>query len=276
MGAVGGGGYFREYSLMIMTTVLLVLVILIQAGVIGIVSYSKRKGENAADIDDNREKYYQAEKGKNLATQEDIEQITKSIESIKNEISYENLRKHNAIQERERRFLNILHIAEEIQMQQAIVYFSMYQVENASVMNNSIKETNKLLMELNHEYRLIISSYKDINSLQNLRDLVDSLRPYATEICVAATNAASFMTSWRSFMDMFLQNSDDSVKAAVLQQATNNKNSLEQYRDKLVFEEKEKVADALSGYVVFLSKLFKVDFNINYELPQIKPVIKKD
>ena len=71
-----------------------------QAALLWIEAFSKRKGENAADIDDNREKFYEAEKGKNLATKEDIEEITKSIEQIKNEISYENLRKHNAIQER--------------------------------------------------------------------------------------------------------------------------------------------------------------------------------
>ena len=140
-----------DSSFVIMTTVLIVLVLLMEVCQIWIISFSKRKGENAADIDDNREKYYEAEKGKNLATKEDIEQITKSIENIKNKISYENLRKHNAIQEREKRFLNVLHIAESIQMQQAIVYFSMYQVENASVMTNAIKDTNQLLMELNHE-----------------------------------------------------------------------------------------------------------------------------
>lgn len=247
-----------------------------EACLIWMQAFSKQKGENAADIDDNREKYYEAEKGKNLATKEDIEQITASIESIKNEISYENLRKHNAIQERERRFLSVLHIAESMQMQQAMVFYSMYQVENASVMINAIKETNKLLMELNHEYRLIISSYKDTSSLENLNSLVTCLRPYATEICVAATNAASFMTSWKSFMDMFLQNSDSSVRTTALQQAAVNKEGLEQYRDKLIFDEKDKVVNAISDYVVFLSRLFKVDFNINYEVPKVEPVIKKD
>lgn len=258
-----------------MTLALLMLVLLMQAGLIWIVAFSRRKGENAADVDDNRKKYYEAEKGKNLATKEDIEQITKSIKNIKNEISYENLRKHNAIQEREKRFLNVLHIAESIQIQQAMVFFSMYQVENVSVMSNAIKETNQLLMELNHEYRLIISSYKDVNALQNLTTLVKCLRPYATEICVAATNAATFMTSWKGFMDMFFQNSDSSVRTTALQQATTNKDGLEQYREKLVFEEKDKVEDAISDYVVFLSRLFKVVLNINYEVPRINPVIKQ-
>lgn len=255
--------------------ILLILVLVLQACMLWLEAFSKRKGENAADIDDNREKYYEAEKGKNLATKEDIKEITKSIEIIKNEISYENLRKHNAIQERERRFLNVLQIAENIQMQQALVIYSMYQVENASVMMNTIKETNKLLMELNHEYRLIITSYKDLNALKNLDELVQHLRPYAIEICVAASNAATFMTNWKSFMDMFMQNSDSSIKKTAMQQAVVNKQSLDKYRENLGFKEQEKVKNAISDYVVFLSKLFNVDFNINYEVPIIKPVVKK-
>ena len=257
-----------------MIAALLILNLLMQIGLLWLVAFSKRKGENAADIDDNREKYYEAEKGKNLATKEDIEQITKSIEIIKNEISYENLRKHNAIQERERRFLNVLHIAESIQMQQALVFYSMYQVENAKVMTDSIKETNKLLMELNHEYRLIMCSYKDLKALKNLEDLVKHLRSYAMEICLAASNAASYMTSWRSIMDMCMQNKDSSITTMAMQQAAIYKTSLDQYRDNLSFEEKDKVTDAISDYVVFLSRLFNVDFNINYEVPQLEPVQK--
>ena len=245
-----------------------------QAALLWIEAFSKRKGENAADIDDNREKFYEAEKGKNLATKEDIEEITKSIEQIKNEISYKNLRKHNAIQERERRFLNVLHLAENIQMQQTLVFYSMYQMENAAVMMNAIKETNELLMELNHEYRLIITSYKDLNALQNLDEVVKHIRPYAMEICLAASNAASFMTNWKSYMNMFMQNNDSSIKTTAMKQAVANKESLDNYRDKLTFEEKEKVTDAISDYVVFLSRLFKVDFNINYEVPKIEPVNK--
>lgn len=258
-----------------MTTVLLILVLLMQAGLLWIEAFSRRKGENAADIDDNREKYYESEKGKNLATKEDIEQITKSIEQIKNEISYENLRKHNAILERERRFLNVLHIAESLQMQQALVFYSMYQVENADIMRDSIKDTNTLLMELDHEYRLILASYKDVNALKNLEEMVKHLRSYAIEICVAASNAATYMTSWKSYMDMFMQNNDDDVKKTALKQATIYKLNLDQYREKLTFEEKDNVANAISDYLVLLCRLFKVDFNINYEIPIIEPVIKE-
>ena len=59
-----------------------------------------------------------------------------------------------------------------------------------------------------------------------------------------------------------------------MRQAAANKESLDKYRDKLTFEEKDKVTDAISDYVVFLSRLFNVNFNINYEVPTIEPVSK--
>ena len=69
-----------------------------QAAFLWIEAFSKRKGENAADIDDNREKFYEAEKGKNLATKEDIEEITKSIE--KDKISSANRKRLHAAVEK--------------------------------------------------------------------------------------------------------------------------------------------------------------------------------
>ena len=258
-----------------MTILLLIIILVLQICSLFWKSFFKRKGENAADIDDNREKYYEAEKGKNLATKEDIEQITLSIEKVKNEISYENLRKHNAIQERERRFLNVLHIAENIQKQHAIVFYSMYQMENAALMISIIKETNELFTELSHEYRLIVMSYKDKNALNDLDKLVNHLHPYVMEICTAASNAASIMTAWKKYMDIFMENSDSSIRNTAMQHAAENKKNLDEYREKLTFKEMDNVKDALSDYVVFLSRLFKVDFNINYEVPNIEPVNKK-
>ena len=73
-----------------------------------------------------------------------------------------------------------------------------------------------------------------------------------------------------------MQNSDSSVRKTALEQATNYKLSLDNYREGLDFEEKDKVVAAISDYVVFLRRLFNVDFNINYEVPIVNPVVKKD
>lgn len=57
----------------------------------------------------SRKKAYNEEKGKNLATKEDIDEITEIIESVKNEISFESQRKHTFIEQRTNRFVNVLY-----------------------------------------------------------------------------------------------------------------------------------------------------------------------
>lgn len=65
--------------------------------------YAKKRIEQGL----KRETSYESEKGKNIATKEDIEAITEKIETVKNEISYEKHRNHEFVKEREKRLLNI-------------------------------------------------------------------------------------------------------------------------------------------------------------------------
>lgn len=46
----------------------------------------KKKGEHVADKEDSRGIAYEQEKGKQLATQEDLKKVTELIENIKSEI----------------------------------------------------------------------------------------------------------------------------------------------------------------------------------------------
>ena len=56
--------------------------------------YFVQKGKNAAQKEDMRDIQYETKKGENIATKEDIEEITAQIENVKNEISFENQRRH--------------------------------------------------------------------------------------------------------------------------------------------------------------------------------------
>lgn len=89
-------------------------------------SYNKKKGENLAMKEDSRDINYEGEKGKNLATKEDIAQITKEIERVKNEISFENQRKHTFIEQRTNRYIEILHLAEELQLYNNQLLFYLF------------------------------------------------------------------------------------------------------------------------------------------------------
>lgn len=74
----------------------------------------------------SRKKAYNEEKGKNLATKEDIDEITEIIESVKNEISFESQRKHTFVEQRTNRHIEILHLAEELQLYKKQLLFYLY------------------------------------------------------------------------------------------------------------------------------------------------------
>ena len=102
---------------------------------------------------------YETEKGKNLATKEDIEEITKGMEIIKNEISFENQRKHSYIEQRTNRFIEILHLAEELQLykNQLLYYlYDKYSVEKLSILINDANKTLLKLMQLCSSHFMIM------------------------------------------------------------------------------------------------------------------------
>lgn len=76
--------------------------------------FLKRHMQRMADLFTERALAYEAEKGKNYATKEDIEGITKQIETVKNEISFTTQRKKDYIVERKRHLFNLLYYAEKI------------------------------------------------------------------------------------------------------------------------------------------------------------------
>lgn len=56
------------------------------------VFYLKRYMIDFIELQFQKDKSYESEKGKNLATKEDIKEITANIETVKNEISFEKQR----------------------------------------------------------------------------------------------------------------------------------------------------------------------------------------
>ena len=54
-----------------------ILIFVIEIVIIGLIIYYQRKVKNWADIDTARDLNYEAEKGKNLATKDDIADITR-------------------------------------------------------------------------------------------------------------------------------------------------------------------------------------------------------
>ena len=73
-----------------------------------------KKAQNYADKEDARRISYEQERGRNLATKDDIDTVIKELEKVKSEISLIEQRKHNLIEKRNENLLGIVEAAERI------------------------------------------------------------------------------------------------------------------------------------------------------------------
>lgn len=70
-----------------MEVIAFVLLLVTDIFICFLLNFTRKVSENNADILQNQKKYYESEKGKNLATKEDIEEITRKVEEVKTEVS---------------------------------------------------------------------------------------------------------------------------------------------------------------------------------------------
>ena len=88
--------------------VLFLLLLIGEVIMVFLLAFTRKVSENNADILQNQQKYYESEKGKNLATKEDIKEITKKVEEVKTEVSLSKQKTYEIQQEQERVLLGIL------------------------------------------------------------------------------------------------------------------------------------------------------------------------
>ena len=130
--------------------------------------YAKKRIEQGL----KRETSYESEKGKNIATKEDIEAITEKIETVKNEISYEKHRNHEFVKEREKRLLNIFFYAEAVANAVNRLYVYGHNTNDTKRVHELIDDIAKNALLICHSSAVCIAAYsgimKDNNSMTKL------------------------------------------------------------------------------------------------------------
>lgn len=224
--------------------------------------YLSKKAEGKALKEDSQEIQYQKEKGKNIATQEDIRMITSQIESVKNEISFENQRKNDFINQRTERLLNILYLTEKLNEYQGLLLYDLYDETSSNRLTILIENINNTLLQFIHECRISFITVNDKDLKMSITNLRKPVQEYASYMGYIASNAISSLTNLHNLIKLATQNDNDST---FLQTAKENKDKLSKIRKE--FEEGIHAKQSLlyDRQVEYLSKLnlmFKSDFHI--------------
>ncbi len=224
--------------------------------------YFAQKGENIAQKEDNREIYYEKKKGEDLATKEDIEEITKQIETVKSEISFENQRRHEFINQRTRRLLEILFLTEKLNEYQNILMFTLYDKNSSSRLLSLIEQINDTLLMLTHEYRITLVTTHDKDLNDRMSKLIEKAQNYSHYMCYIASNVSSHLVNWKDLLDIAEKNNNDKT---ILNKAIESQENVAKLRKKFEDEISEKQKTLYDCQIEYLSKLnlmFKSDFHL--------------
>lgn len=225
--------------------------------------YAKKKIEQGL----KRETSYESEKGKNIATKEDIEAITEKIETVKNEISYEKQRNHEFVKEREKRLLNILFYAEAVANAVNRLYVYGHNTNDTKRVHDLIDDIAKNALLIRHTSAVCIAAYSDImKDNKSMTKLVDDIQLLCAELQTKANNVANNITMFKHVFEKTQQENDDTdaFKSAILIGMSNNKllDTPLQYKDA--------VNEDINQYVLWLNKLYGEGLAIKYKVETIK------
>lgn len=218
-----------------------------------------------------KEKSYQSEKGKNLATKEDIKEITANIETVKNEISFEKQRNHDFIKERERRFLNILFYAETIANSINRLYVYGHNTQDASRVHTLIDEISKTALLIRQESSVCIAAYNNvIGDDRTMTNLVNNIQLLSAELLTKANNVANNIAFFRQMFDKTHseegkgKNNDGAFAKAMVIGWQNN----QLLDDPLKY--KDAVNNNIEQYLLWLNRLYIGGLAINYKVELIR------
>lgn len=224
-------------------------------------------GKNLADIFQNREKEYEAEKGRNIATKEDIEEITEKIEQVKAEISYRNQWEHDHIQKREERLIRLLYLANKIVMSQNRILIKSRNAHYVDDLFSMIDEIDSYAVELSHEGNMLVADYSQFKDISPATHLVDITAKYAGELSCLANNVANSLQGSDFFKNRALEN-DRATSVNEMRDSLDLGQKAQQYVEMpLMF--KEPTSQAINEYVIWLEKLYGRGLLSQYKITEI-------
>lgn len=224
-------------------------------------NYLSKKAQNKADKEDSRVISYEAEKGKNLATKEDIAEITKVVEDLKSGVLFEHQRKHDFIQKRTELFISVLNHVEDLQSCAFLLFIYVQSPFTEEKIYSLIQRVNDDIKAITHDSRFIMVSYENNQELGVLPKLSNLAFKHGREICAHASNAATSMATISANYKLFKENGED---PAFLKKSLEAKAQLEQLRSNIPYTYEGEFVEKTTDYVVLLRKLFNKDFHIYY------------
>ena len=236
-----------------------VLLLVVDIIICFLLYFIRKVSENNADILQNQKKYYESEKGKNLATKEDIEEITRKVEEVKTEVSLSKQKTYEIQQEQERVLLGILADATTVSQSQNKLLLYLYDTSSRGRFDNLVEDVNDTLAHFYQLCNLATVSVQIVGVNEAIKQLSVAVTYLGSQVNVMSANAANLVEQFNELKDFTLNKAtSDQVKTYGAASSINTKQQLDQMRGKSV-PGKEELQKAIESYCLWLKSIYGKD-----------------
>lgn len=235
----------------------------------GLVVFYKNYCKKLADIAAARDEAFEAEKGKLDATKEAVDIVLKELEQMKASVSLEEQRKHEFINERNKKLMNILRYSEQVNLSMQILLTAINN-ESLERMKELQNTLNSTVLDLRSDLMHLVVFHEKIGNDHSVTEFGDKIFFLATEVTVRNTNAMSLLETQQRQMKYAMGLPDGPDKVEWMQHALATKKQLEAMKVDTQFKGHEGYEEAHTAYMVFLSQLYNSDVFLKYNIDNKK------
>lgn len=232
---------------------------------LGIMVFYKNYCKKLADIATAKNEAYEAEIGKYDATKEAVDNVLKELEQMKVSVSLEEQRKHEFINERNKKLMNILRYSEQVNLCKQILLTAINN-ESLERMKELQNTLNSTILDLRSDLIHLVVFHEKIGNDHSVTKFGDKIFYLAVEVSVRVTNAMSLLETQQKQMDYAIGLPNGREKAEWMQLALTTKKQLQAMKVDTHFKCHEGYEETHTAYMVFLSKLYNSDVFLKYNL----------
>lgn len=247
-----------------------VVIFAIQLIIGGCLYFYKRNLEEMAKVLHARDLEYEKEKGKYDALNDSMQSILKEFEQMKSAISLEEQRKHNWIESRNQKLINLIRYSETINVGKARLMAALNN-ESKTELEKLQADINSTIVNLRIDSLTLMGINPEIND-HSVAEFTDAVFFLGNEVLVRISNALSLLESYHKMLSYALTLPDGQEKLKWMQKAQDNKNSLIEMKNDTTYSSHIGYEDKETQYIIYLRKIFgkgivlKADIDLGQKL----------
>lgn len=218
------------------------------------VLFSKRSIDELVKTLYARDHEYEKEMGKYEALNDSVQTILKEFEQMRSVVSLEEQRRHNLIESRNQRLINLIRYSEIINIGKARLMTALNN-ESKSELEKLQADINSTIVNLRVDSLTLMGVNPEIND-HTVTTFTDAIFLLGNEVLVRISNAISLLESYHKMLSHALTLPDGQEKLNWMQKAQDNKNGLIEMKNNTTYNSHIGYEDKETQYIIYLRKIF--------------------